>query len=271
MKTLYITDLDGTLLGSNQRTSAYTNNVINKLVSEGVVFSYATARSYYTSSKVTKGLSTDFPVIIYNGSFILDCKTNEFILSNFFDSGFNSLLSDLIDNEVYPIVYSFIDGAEKFSYYLPKCSSGVKEFVMSRQGDSRNNPVNSDEDLFSGKPFYITCIDLPEKLEKLYSKYRDIYHCVYQVDMYSKEQWLEIMPKSATKANAVLQLKKLMKCDRVVAFGDGVNDIDMFQIADECYATENAADKLKQIATGIIDSNDNNGVAKWLQENARHL
>ena len=49
-----------------------------------------------------------------------------------------------------------------------------------------------------------------------------------------------------------------------MAFGDGKNDIDMFEIADESYAVENAVDELKAIATGIIENNDSDGVAKWL-------
>ena len=269
MKTLYVSDLDGTLLNSNQKTSDYTNNVINRLVEKGVAFSYATARSYKTSSKVTEGMKAAFPLVVYNGAFVLDGETGRFILSNFFDSSFDLLLKDLIDNHVYPIVYSFIDGKEKFSYVFDKCSSQVKAFVSSRYGDERDNPVNSIDDLFSGNPFYITSIDAPEKLKPLYTKYRDIYHCVYQIDMYSNEQWFEIMPKDAAKANAVLQLKSLLDCDRIVAFGDGANDIDMFEIADECYAVENAVDELKKIATGIIESNDNNGVAKWLEENVK--
>lgn len=44
MKTLYVSDLDGTLLNSQQQTSSYTNQVINQLVDEGMLFSYATAR-----------------------------------------------------------------------------------------------------------------------------------------------------------------------------------------------------------------------------------
>ena len=46
MKTLYVSDLDGTLLRSDAQTSEYTNQVINKLTSDGILFSYATARSY---------------------------------------------------------------------------------------------------------------------------------------------------------------------------------------------------------------------------------
>ena len=55
MKTLYVSDLDGTLLRSNISTSDFTNRTINDLVGKGMLFSYATARSYVTSVKVTKG------------------------------------------------------------------------------------------------------------------------------------------------------------------------------------------------------------------------
>ncbi len=74
------------------------------------------------------------------------------------------------------------------------------------------------------------------------------------------------MPKEASKANAIRQLMDMFSCDRVIAFGDGKNDIDMFEIADECYAVSNAHEALKEKATGIIGSNNEDGVAKWLEE-----
>ncbi len=75
------------------------------------------------------------------------------------------------------------------------------------------------------------------------------------------------MPKETSKANAIKQLQALMMCERLVVFGDGKNDIDMFQLADEGYAVQNAVDELKSIATGIIENNDSDGVAKWLEQN----
>ena len=97
-------------------------------------------------------------------------------------------------------------------------------------------------------------------------KYKNKYHVVYQEDIYTGEQWLEIMPQKASKAQAALQLKQKLECDRLVVFGDGKNDIDMFEIADEAYAVENAVSELKAVATGIIGSNENDGVAKYLQK-----
>ncbi len=77
---------------------------------------------------------------------------------------------------------------------------------------------------------------------------------------------MEIIPKHVSKAKAILQVKELLNVDYVVAFGDGMNDIEMFEVADECYAVENAVGELKKIATGIIGSNEEDGVARWLQE-----
>ena len=74
------------------------------------------------------------------------------------------------------------------------------------------------------------------------------------------------MPKNVSKAQAILQLKDYLKCDRIVAFGDGINDLSMFQIADESYAVANACEELKSMATGIIGHHDDDAVAKWLQE-----
>lgn len=53
-KCLYVSDLDGTLLRSDETLSEYTCDVINKLTENGAFFSYATARSYLTAKKVTK-------------------------------------------------------------------------------------------------------------------------------------------------------------------------------------------------------------------------
>jgi len=267
MKTLYVSDLDGTLLRSDETTSEYTNNAINELVDKGMIFSYATARSYQTAHKVTRGINAKIPLIVYNGAMVVDNNDGSFLLKNFFGDDVLELIQDLLAHDVFPIVYSFIDGIEKFSYISEKCSEGMKAFVATRKGDKRDNPVDDIEDLTKGEIFYVTCIDSKHKLEPLYKKYKDKNHCVFQIDIYTQAQWFEIMPQQASKANAIKQLKEYLECDKVVVFGDGKNDVDMFALADEAYAVENAVSELKELATAVIDSNNNDGVAKWLKDN----
>lgn len=267
MKQLYVSDLDGTLLGRHAMTSEYTDNVINDLTEKGMLFSYATARSIITAKQVTRGIRAKIPLIVFNGAFIIDNITEEILAANYFEPAIRNVLEDLFDHGIYPIVYAHIDKKEKLSYVPEKCTRGMLSFLDSRKGDIRLNAVLAPEALREGDIFYITCMDEPGKLRPLYEKYKDIYHCVYQKDIYTKEQWLEIMPKAATKSNAIRQLKNLLGCDRLIVFGDGKNDIDMFEIADECYAVSNAHEELKKISTAIIGSNEEDGVAKWLMQN----
>ena len=96
MKTLYAADLDGTLLRSDETLSAYTCQTINALVDRGMLFSYATARSYITASRATKGLTARIPLIVYNGAFVVDNLTGEILRASRFDGGIRSLLDDLL-------------------------------------------------------------------------------------------------------------------------------------------------------------------------------
>ena len=132
MKTLYVTDLDGTLLSSSERTSEFTNQTINALAQRGMLFSYATARSYVTSVKVTKGLSAHIPLIVYNGAMVIDHGTGEIMISNFFEPEIKEVLRDLFAGDIYPIVYAFIDGTERFSYMPEKCTWGMQDYIHSR-------------------------------------------------------------------------------------------------------------------------------------------
>lgn len=282
MKTLYVSDLDGTLLGSNERTSDFTNRTINELVKQGMLFSYATARSYVTAHKVTQGLHAKIPVIIYNGAFVRDHVSGKILLSSYFEDGADALLHELIKADVYPIVYAAFDFCEKFSKnayekfsenfyekfsYMPqRATEGMRRFLDTRKGDERERAVSTVEELLDGDIFYFTCIDEYKKLKTLYERYRERYHCVLSQEMYTKAWFLEIMPLATSKARAVMRLKEYLGCDRVVAFGDSYNDMDMFQIADEAYAVENAVEELKAVATGIIASNDDDGVAHFLRE-----
>ena len=265
-KTLYVSDLDGTLLRKNQRTSDYTNEMINSLIAKGMHFSYATARSSYTSVKVTQGLTAGFPLIVYNGAFILDNQTGRHLVENYFPRELVvTLLQLLKEREIAPLVYAFVEGRERFSYELSQLNQATIEFVNSRQ-DERQRPVDTFAQLLEGDIFYITCIGEEEKVKPIYEQYKERLNCIFHKDIYSGEYWLEMLPKMASKANAVVQLKKYLGCDRVVVFGDAMNDASMFDIADESYAVANAVDALKEKATAVIGSNEEDAVAHWLEK-----
>lgn len=271
MKTLYVTDLDGTLLNTQERVSEYSSCIINNLVEKGMLFTYATARSLSSASIVAAGLSTRIPVIVYNGAFILKPDTQEILYSvGFSEEERVAVQQRLAAQGISPLVYAYIEGVEKVSWDTTKENYGIRRYLDKRKNDKRMRPLADSSGLYDGEPFYFTCIGEWEELVPAYELFKadERYTCTFQQEIYRTEYWLEIMPRKATKANAIKKLKEMWNCDRIVSFGDAMNDIPMFQISDECYAVANAAEPLKALATGIIGSNEEDAVAKWLAEHA---
>ena len=266
-KTLYVSDLDETLLRSDERLSDFTVQALNALIERGMIFSYATARSYQTASEVTRGLSARLPTIVYNGTFILENGTQKKLLSNHFSKAeSNKILSVLKENGLSPMVRAFVDDKERVAYCDARIGEGTKKYLARRVGDKRLFPVQAEAELSTGEIFCITCMDNADGQAIAYEALKEDFRCLSFTDVYTGAHWLEIQPKAATKANAIQALKEILGCDRVVCFGNGINDVCMFEIADECYAVGNAEDELKKIATAVIDTNDHDGVAKWLLE-----
>ena len=138
MKTLYISDLDGTLLHNDQTVSDFSAKTIEALIQKGLQFSYATARSYATASKVTANLQPRLPVIVFNGTFIIEPQTQSRVLSNTFSREEARLILDtLIGENIFPVVNAFFDESEKFSYVPGKETRGILTFLAQRRGDRR--------------------------------------------------------------------------------------------------------------------------------------
>ncbi|MCO7125389.1 HAD family hydrolase [Sporolactobacillus shoreicorticis] len=271
MKTLYVSDLDGTLLNSQSKLSEYSTKTLNRLTEDGTAFTYATARSLISASVVTKNLRTPIPVIIYNGASIVDTRSGRRLDSASFNKqGIREVAEWLTERQTYPLVYAFIDGVEHVSWLKGYENDGMLHYLHSRKGDPRLRSVTNIHDLYAGDVFYFTCIGDQDPMTEIHQRFsrNGRYQCIVQQELYRQEYWCELMPAQATKANAIVRLKKIMGFDRIVSFGDRVNDLSMFSISDEAYAVENAVDELKERATGIIKSNDDDGVARWLD---RHV
>ncbi|MBQ2810076.1 MAG: HAD family hydrolase [Clostridia bacterium] len=268
-KTLYVTDLDGTLLTNDKKITHFSRRTLDALIERGALITYATARSYVSARQIIGDFEPKIPVIIYNGTFILDLKTGEKLLIDSFSSEDVCEIKALLEkNDIYPFVYATVDGEERFSYVKGHTSLGQEHFLSEHKGDKRENPVEHNR-LYLGEVFHFTIMGDEALLKELCSALEIKYECVCYKEQYSGDWWLEIHPKGASKASAIKKLKALLGAHRVVCFGDGKNDASMFEACDECYAVENADEPLKKIATGIIPSNEDDGVARWLLEHIK--
>ena len=263
--TLFVTDLDGTLLRSDTTISKYAVKTLNSLINEGVMFTYATARSFASASPLVKQLDLRCPAVIFNGVFIVDPKTGQHLKENIFPEKTRKLACEFFTREnIAPLVYSYIDGKQRVSY-LESRSEKARGYLNSRKNDKRMRPVSDYGELFKGNVFYFTLIS-PDDVKLLDSFFtaQNGFSRNVQVDTYDGSLWYEIFDISASKANAVLQVKEMLNADRLVCFGDNINDISMISASDLGVAVENANEELKKYAGDITDSNDDDGVAKYI-------
>jgi len=75
MPTLYISDLDGTLLNNSAELSAYSKTTLQAMLADGLIFTVASARSVVAMQQMMAGLTLPLPVIEFNGAFISDLAT----------------------------------------------------------------------------------------------------------------------------------------------------------------------------------------------------
>lgn len=115
--TLYATDLDGTLLRPDKSISDETAEILNGLVSDGVLFTYATARSFSSASPLLTKLHLNCPAVTFNGVFVIDPRDGRHIVENVFTPFSCKIAIDYFNKmDIAPLVYSYIDGRERVSY-----------------------------------------------------------------------------------------------------------------------------------------------------------
>ena len=268
-KTLYVSDLDGTLMHKDLKISDFSVKTINALVEKGVAFTYATARSISSAGTITKDLKLNLPVITRNGAVLADNNTGKIIEKALFTEKEVEMLKDMLPELPKTGFVSCYFGDDMKKVFAGSLHTAELQGYLDYYKDDPSLVFSSDlTGMFRGSPGYVTIIGDKGETGPLYIRAKEYngWECLFQKDVYRDEYWLEIAPQNCTKAKSILKLKEEYGFDKLVVFGDSVNDIPMFKIADEAYAVANAVDELKALATGIIGSNEEDAVAVYLSK-----
>jgi Cof subfamily protein (haloacid dehalogenase superfamily) len=274
-RTLLVSDLDGTLLRPDASLSATTARVVNDFVAQGGLFTYATARSYTTASRVTAPLDLRLPVITYGGAIVVDPSTGA-------ASEAHTLAADVVEQVltrtggsklVQPIVFAMHEGRDRLCWRADREIPAVVDFLRARPGDPRLLPLTTWSTIDPSAVFYISLVSDRAPLADLHRRLTELAtgcNMVLMEDVYAGGRWwLELTAASATKAAAVAMLKARLGADTLVCVGDNDNDLPMLAIADIALAVANAAPAVRAMATHVIGANAADGVAAWISDYAR--
>lgn len=271
MKTIYVSDLDGTLLDNNAQIAEETAQGLNSLIDRGVLFSLATARTAATVVPMTGAVKINLPVILMNGAAIYDIQSSRYIkIEEVPYSAVQQISRAAKQCGISGFVYT-IDNDRLHAWYDKISTPAMREFYKERR-TKYNKPfsqVKALDDILGKTAVYFSFLDTEERLSPLYEKIKDIegIKIEYYKDIYDKERWyLELLSSNASKKSGTDFLRQYTHADRVIGFGDNLNDLPLFSACDECYAVENAHTELKKAANAVIGSNVQNGVVKFVAE-----
>lgn len=274
-KTLFISDLDGTLLNSNAEISDKTAEIINRLIKNGMYFTFATARTIYSAGKITEALDISVPCILNNGASVYDTRTGEYIRNAYFQQETaERVVRAFKDNGVRCFVFKFV-GNILTTCYDCLDDKTMKEYVELRKNafSQRFLECENVADALDGTAIYINSSGSREKLYPVMEEVKKIPYADYAFyrDTYTDDWFLETFSSEASKGNALQFLRQKYGFERVVAFGDNLNDLSLFSQADIKIAVGNAHEELKKAADIIIGGNNENGVAKYLEEYFKNI
>ncbi len=269
MKTLYISDLDGTLLNENAELTEYTKDVIRRFTASGGCFTVATARTVATVQYILRDAGINVPAVLMNGVTCYDLAKKEYIMPRYMSEEGTRAIIDIVEKrKCSGFIYSLKDNRLTITYKWLE-SPHAKAFVEERQ--TKYGKVFTKVDSFDTDSVLTFCtMGIKEDLDPVAEALKSVpsLNVSYHNDVYDTNVWyLDVCPQNVSKQTSVNHLKEAYGFDKIVAFGDNHNDMSLFNVADEGYAVENAVPQLKEVATGIIGKNTENGVAKWIEEN----
>lgn len=269
---LFVTDLDGTLLNSNKEVSIKSTEILNKLIDNGVNFTVATARTPATVVDLLQDVNLKLPAVLMNGVLLYDIKEEKYI-------NIKEIEKDIVD-KVFNILNKFDKNAMVYGIRNNHLWVYHKEFEYSWEYDFYKERADRKQKTFLKVENYQECIneskvinfivfDKYEKIKGIYDELKKIdeISVEYYEDIYEKGcYFLEAYSAEASKANGIKLLSDYIEHDKLICFGDNLNDIPMFELADECYATANAVERVKEISTDVIGSCDEDGVALFMEK-----
>jgi Cof subfamily protein (haloacid dehalogenase superfamily) len=256
-------DLDGTLLKDDKTISFKTKKIIKKAKDQGHVVMIATGRPFRSSEMYYHELELDTPIVNFNGAFIhhpldqswgtyhypLDIKVAKDIVDVCRSYHFYNIVAEVMDD----VYFHYHDEKllDIFGFGNPKITTGDLANYLHESPTSLL--IHTEEEQL--KP-------LRHHLSEAHAEVID--HRNWAAPWHV----IEIIKSGLNKA---VGLKKAanyynIPAERVIAFGDEDNDLEMLEYAGRGIAMGNGIDQVKNIANDITLSNEEDGVAVYLAQ-----
>lgn len=257
---MLVLDVDGTLLNDEKMISKRTAHALRKVQQMGIRVMLASGRPTYGLLPLAKQLdlgSYDGFILSYNGGQVIKASNGEVIF----------------ERRINPEQIPYLEKKAVKNDFAIMTYNG--DMVVTNRADNAhvaaeaelNGMKLEEQELFSVMIDYSPCkcmlvSDDEEALVGLEQHWKRRLNGVLDV-FRSEPYFLEVVASGVDKGNTLAAVMEMfdVKTDEVMAFGDGVADVSMLQLAGMSIAMGNAPDSVKRCADHITLSNNEDGVA----------
>lgn len=261
MFKLIASDLDGTLLNSNKDISDYSIKVLKEAQGKGVDFAVCTGRMYGSMEYLMPKLTFSKYSINIMGAEIYNNFTKERIYFRpLEDEHAMAIAKYAMDNKVHMnlyidnVLYTNFDDEFRHWYHQETTSLGivVEDIIEFIKGKKLSKILFISEPDEAKKHF--------ENMQKMFGEELNI--CA------SHPRYVEFSHIDAQKDKTLLVLLDMLniKKEELIVFGDSGNDVSMLKNTGYSCCVANGWDEAKQASDLIIESNDDDGVAKTVEK-----
>ena len=264
---LIAADMDSTALTDDKRLTPRTVEAMNKAIEQGKYVVFSTGRSISLIRPYIDMIKGMRYAVTASGGTVIDLETGKFLLHRMIDEEtVKRIISAATGCYVYPILFY-----ENETYGSGWCVEILEEFGLPAYAPIYKSFMNIVDDSMN----YF--MEHPAELEKFNLFFGNNYE---SAEVYEKikdlpvtfttrnSRALEINAVGVSKAEGLKVLCRHLGIDmsEVIAVGDAENDEEMIACAGLKVAMGNGSDRVKALADVIADTNENDGVAKIIEQ-----
>ncbi|MDE7298035.1 MAG: Cof-type HAD-IIB family hydrolase [Lachnospiraceae bacterium] len=248
---MILTDLDKTLLRSDGSISEHTKQVLKKCQARGILIAIATARYWIGAERCIEEIQPDYEITT-DGTLIH--QRGKQIYSCSMDTGAaNQIIQDLMAQN--PKTEITVAAGRQVFWNSRHISESAKlhKAVFCDYKKPLSCQINKiAAELFDGN---------------IAAEIANKNHC--RLQGYRGENFYAFLPEKSGKIRAILELSGQLgiSLTDIAAFGDDANDVEMLQICGTGVAVSTAVMEAKAAADHVTRSNDEDGVADWIEKN----
>lgn len=246
-------DLDGTLFKKDGTVSEMTLACLNKCKKLGLLIVFNTARPKKMIPQLLYNAFWEDYWVFSNGTTCM--RSNEV------------LFDEIIPNQyIYSLLYDLHDNHSSYFFSVESKGMIYSPFKLKEVSDRYFAEYRELSDI-EIRPINKVLIIAEERNFPIKKIFHSIHHET-KLLVTEDGKYIQIMPKGISKLEAVTRITVShgIKISDVLAFGDDVNDLELIRASGVGVAMENAAGIVKESASFTTLSNENEGVAHFLNQ-----